>query len=156
MIQIDLKNQEDTRRLGELIAKFLKGYDIVALDGELGAGKTTLAQSLIRTLGVLNEVTSPTFTLIESYQGEKYPIYHADVYRLKEEPNEIFELGLEEYLTENAIVLIEWANLIEKSLPKNKISVQLFYTKENTRLCQLSAEFEQELLKVWNNEYIGS
>jgi len=102
--------------LGKRIAKDSKPGDLIYLSGELGAGKTTLIRGFLHALGVTDSVKSPTFTLIETYQVNAMTIFHFDLYRHKE-PKEILEIGLDDYLTDDAICLIEWPEKAANYLP---------------------------------------
>lgn len=105
---VPLDTIEASDRLGHRIAQKLRAGDVVALSGELGAGKTTLARSIVAALGHRGEVPSPSFTLIECYEGPdmRLGVVHADFYRL-EDPQEALELGLDDY-RENAALIAEW------------------------------------------------
>jgi len=107
-----LKDEAATADLGARIAKGLKAGDAVALSGELGAGKTTLARAILRALGVEERVPSPTFTLVQAYDTQALRVHHFDLYRI-ENPSEMAELGLEDALEDGA-ALIEWP---ERGLP---------------------------------------
>lgn len=124
---------EQTLYWGTLLGLLLDGGDVVALIGELGAGKTTLTQGIAIGLGVGNDcyVTSPTFTIINEYKG-RMPIYHLDFYRI-ESPLEIDNLGLEEYLPGEGVTIIEWAEKIEGFLPKEYLMIMLDYADDNVR-----------------------
>ncbi len=124
-----LKNEEDTRRFGEEFAQTLQPGSVVALIGPLGAGKTTLAKSVARGLGVTETITSPTFTIVQEYETGRLPLYHFDVYRVYD-PDELFEMGFEEYLRGNGVCLIEWADLIEDVLPEERVTLKLDYGEE--------------------------
>lgn len=117
-------NEEDTRELGMKLGKNLKKGDIVCLVGDLGSGKTLLSQSIAKALGVDEEVTSPTFTIIHEYMGKELPLYHFDVYRINH-PDEMFEIGFEEYLFGEGICLIEWADKIEEYIPEDRIMIRI-------------------------------
>lgn len=106
--EVELASEEATARVGEGIARHLAPGDLVLLEGELGAGKTTMARALVHGLGVAEDthVTSPTFALVHEYSG-RCPILHADLYRLGD-PRELEELGLLERIGADAIVLVEW------------------------------------------------
>ena len=106
---------DKTRELGEQIGKVLKANDIVALIGPLGAGKTTLIQGIAAGLAVKDYVTSPTFIIINEYQG-RLPFYHFDLYRLNVLA-EIEDLGIEEYFDRGGVCVIEWADKMGKELP---------------------------------------
>ena len=101
-------SEEETERIGESLARNLRSGAVLLLYGELGAGKTALVRGLARGLGAPTEnVTSPTFTLIQEYAGTAVTLYHVDLYRLT--PREVDELGLEELVAGDGIVAIEWA-----------------------------------------------
>ncbi|MCP5145371.1 MAG: tRNA (adenosine(37)-N6)-threonylcarbamoyltransferase complex ATPase subunit type 1 TsaE [Gammaproteobacteria bacterium] len=104
---IDCPDEAATLRLGECLARAIEPPFIIFLQGDLGAGKTTLARGLIRTLGVQGAIKSPTFTLVEPYQTARFAVYHFDLYRVAD-PQELELAGLRDYLAENALILIEW------------------------------------------------
>ena len=112
-----------TAELGARIAAHLKPGDTVALSGDLGAGKTTLARAILTGLGVDETVPSPTFTLVQTYDTPKLSVSHFDLYRLKN-PAEMDELGLDEAL-ETGAALIEWPERAEKRLPADRLMVDL-------------------------------
>ena len=109
---VPLMSEADTAALGARIAGSLRPGDAVLLSGPLGAGKTTLARAILRALGIGENVPSPTFTLVQAYRTEGFPVHHFDLYRL-ERPDEVAELGLDDSLDEGA-ALIEWP---EKGVP---------------------------------------
>ena len=112
-----------TDRLGARIAAGLRIGDAVALEGDLGAGKTTLARAILRHLGVADAVPSPSFTLVQFYETPRFPVRHYDLYRLRHE-SEMEELGLEEALDEGA-ALIEWPERAAAYLPDAALTVRL-------------------------------
>jgi tRNA threonylcarbamoyl adenosine modification protein YjeE len=126
-----LPDLEATRDLGARIAASLKPGDTVALEGELGAGKTTLARAILTGLGVDETVPSPTFTLVQSYVAPQLMISHYDLYRLKN-PREMDELGMEEALEVGA-VLVEWPERAGDRLPLNRLSIALHGEKKERR-----------------------
>lgn len=99
-------SEEDTFKLAEAISKGLQGNEKIILEGELGAGKTTFTKGLAKALGVQEEITSPTFTIMNEYDSGKYPLYHLDMYRIENE-EDIYELGIEDRM-DNGITIIEW------------------------------------------------
>ncbi len=121
--------EKDTRRFGERIAALLKPGDIIALEGALGTGKTALVKGIAKGLGIHEQITSPTFTIVHSYQGERLTLHHFDVYRVHDE-EELFNIGLEEYLYGEDICIIEWADLIRSMIPRRAIEIQLERTYE--------------------------
>ncbi len=118
-----LPDLEATGRLAARIAAGLRAGNTVALKGELGAGKTTLARAILRALGVTEHVPSPTFTLVQSYETARGPVFHFDLYRI-EEPRELEELGFDEAL-DQGIVLVEWPERAEGRLPEDALNVVL-------------------------------
>ena len=126
-----MKNEQDTQRFGMQLASQLKAGDVVALIGDLGTGKTALTKAVATGLGVTEMITSPTFTIVCEYHEGRMPLYHFDVYRVYD-PDELFEIGFEEYLFGTGVCLIEWADLVEDILPKNTIRVEIQYGTELT------------------------
>ena len=124
---------EETQAVGKQIGEALKPGDVVALVGDLGAGKTCLAQGIARGIGIAAHevVNSPSYTLVNEYNGN-IPIFHIDLYRLKHQ-NEILDLGLEEYLEGDGICIVEWANRISELLPKRHIHITIAWVDESTR-----------------------
>jgi len=125
----ELPDVSATEKLGAAISRFLRAGDVVALYGELGAGKTTLARALIRALGYAGGVPSPTFTLAQSYDLSPVAVWHFDFYRI-ENPEEIIELGIEEAQAE-AITLIEWPERMGPLLPADRLDIALSYTGDD-------------------------
>ena len=107
MLELSLTSLDDTRRFAEVLASVLRDGDVVLLDGEMGAGKTTTTKLLASCLGVTDDVTSPTYTLVHTYMGGRLTLHHADLYRLKS-TSEIDDLGLEEMMSQGGVLLIEW------------------------------------------------
>ncbi len=132
-----LKTEEDTKRLGEELARELGPGSVLALSGDLGAGKTTLTKAIAKGLGVSENLTSPTFTVVCEYDSGRLPFYHFDVYRVHDE-DELFEIGFDEYLHRGGVCVIEWADLIEDMLPADAVRVRLSYGDgENERICEI-------------------
>lgn len=130
MIRLD--NENSTVKLGEIIANTIPQGIIIALTGELGSGKTTLSQSIIKNIMNIDDVSSPTFNIVNEYRDNNYTIYHFDFYRLEDE-NELFGIGFDDYLSDKkSIMLIEWADKFMDMLPKNYIEIA-FYKGENFR-----------------------
>ncbi len=118
-----LPDEAATLALGRRLAAACRPGDVIALFGDLGAGKTTLARALIQALaGADTEVPSPTYTLVQTYQSDRFDIWHFDLYRI-EEPDEIRELGMEE--TVDGLMLIEWPEKLGPHLPARRLEVRL-------------------------------
>ena len=132
-----LKDLKETECFGMEFAESLRPGSIVALIGPLGAGKTTLAKSIAKGLGVTETLTSPTFTIVQEYESGRLPLYHFDVYRVSD-ADELFEMGFDEYLHGKGVCLIEWADLIEDLLPPDTITLRLGYGEdENERTVEI-------------------
>ena len=114
---------EETIELGKKIGSLLKKGDIIAMQGTLAAGKTTITKGIAQSLGVKDEITSPTFCLISEYEG-KMPLYHMDVYRL-EGGEDFINLGVEDLMYGNGISLIEWSEKVMDELPKKTIILKI-------------------------------
>jgi tRNA threonylcarbamoyladenosine biosynthesis protein TsaE len=127
-VTIELAGLPATHRLAATLAQCAKPGDVLALSGDLGAGKTEFARAFIRTLTDAKEdVPSPTFTLVQTYEGKSGEIWHFDLYRL-ESPDEAFELGIEDAF-HDAISLIEWPDRLGPHLPRRRLAVHLSITK---------------------------
>ncbi|MBR1535746.1 MAG: tRNA (adenosine(37)-N6)-threonylcarbamoyltransferase complex ATPase subunit type 1 TsaE [Treponema sp.] len=116
-------SQEETIELGKKIGSLLKKGDIIALQGTLAAGKTTITKGIAASLGVKDEITSPTFCLISEYEG-KIPLYHMDVYRL-DGGEDFINLGAEDLIYGDGVSLIEWSEKVMEELPKKTIILRL-------------------------------
>lgn len=115
--------EADTIAFAEALAQLVRPGTLLALDGDLGAGKTRFAQAFAQAIGVSGIVSSPTYTLIKEYEGASLPFYHMDVYRLSLE--EADELGLDEYFYGEGVTLVEWASIIEAILPTERLHIHL-------------------------------
>ncbi len=122
-MEIRINGLKETEDFGIKLGKLLEPGDIVCLNGELGAGKTTMTKSIGIGLGVEEYITSPTFTLINQYRG-RMPVYHFDVYRL-ENVEELYDLGFDEYFFGNGVCIIEWAEKIERMLPEDRLVIDI-------------------------------
>jgi len=130
---ITTHSEEETAAVGHDLASSLKAGDVVLLYGDLGAGKTALVRGLAEGLGVdRDEVSSPTFTLIQEYRGGRLPLFHVDLYRI-EDPREFDELGLDE-IAEDGVLAIEWADKLAARLqPSRYVAVRIEHAGENAR-----------------------
>lgn len=123
MLRINVDNIKETEKIGYMLGKLLTGGEIICMIGDLGAGKTTMTQSIAKGLDVEDYVTSPTFTIINEYSG-RCPLYHFDVYRIND-VDEMYDLGYEEYFYSNGVSIIEWANIIEEILPTERLNIEI-------------------------------
>lgn len=124
IVQLDLLGVEGTQRLGQLLGETAEEGDILALDGPLGAGKTSLTQGLAAGLGVPGRVLSPTFAMVLVHDGGRLPLVHADLYRVGD-PSELEELGWDEHVRGGGVVAVEWAGRFPGALPDDHLSVAL-------------------------------
>jgi len=113
----------ETEAIGEALAKTLKGGDVVAYYGDLGAGKTAFTRGLARGLGCTGRVSSPTFTIVNEHEG-RLPLFHFDMYRLSDE-EELFDIGWEDYLCRGGICAVEWSERVSGALPEDAITVTI-------------------------------
>jgi len=133
---VALPDMAATQALGARIAAGLEPGDTIALEGDLGAGKTTLARAILRAVGVTEDVPSPTFTLVQLYETPRLIVRHYDLYRIENAP-EIDELGLDDALSEGA-ALIEWPDRAEGRLPTDMLHVALAITGSGSRTAVLN------------------
>jgi tRNA threonylcarbamoyladenosine biosynthesis protein TsaE len=136
-MEFNTNSKEETKELGKKIGALLKSGDILILEGDLGAGKTTFTQGIAQGMNIKDYVKSPTFTYVMEYRG-KIPLYHFDLYRLKD-PEELYDLGFEDFLYQGVLVM-EWGSLVEKMLAEDGfyyIKISLLKTGENTRIIHI-------------------
>lgn len=124
-----INSEQETKALAEQLAVRLHVGDVLTLEGDLGAGKTTFTKSVAKGLGITRNVNSPTFTILKQYEG-RLPLNHLDVYRLADSDE---DLGWDELFYGDAVSIIEWAHLIEEDLPAERLAIQILRLDENTR-----------------------
>lgn len=127
MKKIFLENEESTKKIGEIIGEKLFNGAILCLNGDLGAGKTTLTKSIAKALKIDEDITSPTFTIVNEYTEGSIPLYHFDVYRIGE-ADEMYDIGFDEYINSDGICIIEWSSIIRDILPKERLEINLNYS----------------------------
>ena len=148
MIRFISKCEQDTIEFASKFASKLMKKDIVVLSGELGSGKTKFVQGVLKYFGLENEISSPTFTIVNEYHAENANIYHFDVYRLAD-TDEFYAIGGEEYL-EQGICLIEWGEMIESILPADYIKVTFKKNEENEEYRELQIEpFGEKYINIF-------
>jgi len=136
-----IKDESETGAFGAKLAESLKAGDIIALIGDLGTGKTALTKYIAEGLLIREEVTSPTFTLINEYKSGRLPLYHFDVYRLSGE-EEMYGLGYEEYFYGSGVTIIEWADKIPGLIPEESTVIRISYgASEYERVYDVSIGF---------------
>ena len=125
---------EETRALGGRLADVLRGGEVVAFTGDLGAGKTAFVSGMAAALGVEDRVTSPTFTIVNEYEGGRLPLFHFDMYRLGS-ADELFHIGWEDYLARNGVCAVEWSENVEEAIEGDAIRVDIHRGEdENSRV----------------------
>ncbi len=115
---------EQTGQIGEALARSAVPGQVFCLYGDLGVGKTVFTQGFARGLGITDPINSPTFTIIQTYEDGRMPFYHFDVYRIGD-PEEMDEIGLDDYVYGEGVCLIEWANLIREMLPSHVTAIRI-------------------------------
>ena len=140
MLTFRTNSAEETIQLGQKIGKLLKKGDIIAMQGTLAAGKTTITKGIAKALGITDTITSPTFCLISEYYGTM-PLYHFDVYRL-EGTEDFINLGADDMLYGDGVSIIEWSEKIMEELPSRTIILRLTPQEDGSRLIEI---------ENWNN-----
>ena len=127
--KITTYDEDETMELAQNIESEKFENMVICLEGDLGSGKTVFAKAFALAMGITDNITSPTFNIIKEYEGEM-KLFHMDVYRLSDVKQDI---GIEEYFTKKGVCIIEWADLIEDILPKNRLRIRIKMVDENTR-----------------------
>lgn len=147
MVKKICSNEMETKAFGAKFAQILQYGDFIALDGDLGAGKTFLSQVIIKNLGIDDYVTSPSYTIVNEYDN----IYHFDVYRI-DDLEEMYEIGYEEYFFSDGICLVEWASMVEELLPEQHYKIQIQHGDSfNERIITIkgtTSQLEQRLEQI--------
>jgi tRNA threonylcarbamoyladenosine biosynthesis protein TsaE len=134
-VVINSRTEADTERAGFILAQKLTGGDVVALRGGLGVGKTVFTRGLARGLGVNARVVSPTYNIVNEYEG-RLPLFHFDMYRMGggvRTEQELFDIGFDEYFERGGVVCIEWSELAEDALPSGAVRDSIEATSDDTR-----------------------
>lgn len=152
MAVIKTSSAEETVRVGQALGTILRAGDVICLNGDLGAGKTRFAQGVACGLNIDGAVTSPTFTLINEYQG-RLPFYHMDVYRLAG-PIELEDLGYEEYFYGDGVSLVEWAERVNELLPEERLDITINRCPEGEDLREITTTPQGERYRQLVEELI--
>ena len=139
--KVTVHSEEETIELAENIESEKFPNMVICLNGDLGSGKTVFAKAFGHAMGI-DDVTSPTFNIIKEYNGE-LPLYHMDVYRVE---GNVDNLGLNEYFEKGGVTIIEWSDMIEEYLPKERLEIEFKMTGENSRIL---------LIRAYGEEYIN-
>lgn len=131
MYKITSSSEEETIELAENIESERFPNMVICLEGDLGSGKTLFTKGFASSMGIKENITSPTFNIIKEYQGEECKLYHMDVYRLSDMKE---DLGIEDYFKKRGVTIIEWSDLIPELLPKNRLVIRIRVLDENTRI----------------------
>lgn len=168
-LEVISQRSTQTQRLGTALGALLQGGDLILLDGQLGAGKTTFTQGLAKGMHISEVVNSPTFTLLKEYMGSslasqkqaatppvatKLALYHFDLYRL-DDPDEIVDLGFEEYFYGSGVCVVEWAGNADTLWPEDRLYVhlssvdekkrRLLFVASGSRYCELLQQFQKNI-----------
>lgn len=148
--EVLLPTLASTQAFARKLAPWLKAGDVLALYGDLGAGKTTFARALLGELGVTDDVPSPTFTLVQVYEGPAFPIYHFDLYRLKQ-PQEVEEIGWDEACAQ-ALTLVEWPERAGPFLPRNRLRLLFEVDPQGSRriVARLEGAMREDLMQAFS------
>lgn len=132
---------EETEQIAFEFSKILSGGQVITLDGDLGAGKTAFVRGIARGLGISDSVSSPTFTIVNEYRKGKIPLFHFDIYRITSE-EEMYDIGWDDYITQNAVVVVEWASNIDQLFSDDGI-IRIEITKD----LSVSEDYRQITIK---------
>ncbi len=148
-----LNDLKDTEKFGQILARTLKKQDVISLIGDLGAGKTTLTKSIAKSFGIEENVTSPTFSLVNTYYGN-IQLNHIDLYRLEDEM-EIESLDIDELLYPEGITIIEWASQAQSYMPRNLIEIYIEKTGDVSRKIRIDGnnKREKEIIEELNENF---
>ena len=124
MMEFITHSPEETRALGGRLANALQGGEVIAFTGDLGAGKTAFVSGMAAALGVEERVTSPTFTIVNEYEGGRLPLFHFDMYRLGS-ADELFHIGWEDYLARGGVCAVEWSENVDEAIEDDAIRISI-------------------------------
>ncbi len=145
-MEFTVNDINDTFSIGRQLGEKCKAGDIICLDGDLGAGKTHFTKGIASGLGIEEDITSPTFTIVNEYDGGRLKLNHFDVYRVND-PDEIEAIGFDEYIFGQAVSVIEWASYIDVLIPENALSISII------KLPELGENFRKIVIKYSNDRY---
>jgi tRNA threonylcarbamoyladenosine biosynthesis protein TsaE len=132
-------NEKETFELGIKIGEKLKRGDVIALDGDLGAGKTYLTKGIAKGLDIDEHITSPSFTILNQYDSGRLNLYHFDVYRIND-IEEMYEIGFDEFLYGDGVSVIEWGSIVKDILPFERINIFIKKTDDDTRIIEITGD----------------
>lgn len=141
-MKINVNSSTEMKQLGAAIAQTAKAHDLLLLNGDLGAGKTTLTQGIGEAMGVKRPVKSPTFTIVREYEEAKLPIYHMDFYRL--ENDDLSSIDLSSYIQQPGLVVIEWPEVVKADLPDQYLQIVIRRVDDSWDSTKRTAEFRPQ------------
>lgn len=145
MMRFTSESPAETEKIASLLADEITGSAVIAMTGDLGAGKTAFVRGLAKALGFSGEVTSPTFALVHEYLGGRLPLYHFDMYRV-DSWESLYSTGFFDYMDTDAVLAVEWSENIENALPDDLITVDITRGEtENSRIITVSSRGEIKL-----------
>ena len=151
MLTIHSRGESETIEIARRLGASLKGGEVLALTGTLGAGKTVFVKGLAQGLDIKDVITSPTFVIVKTYHG-RLPLHHVDFYRL-ERIDDLATIGFEDLFEENTVVAIEWAEKFSSALPDSFLQISIFYVGERSRRFQFQAtgnpQWENQLAQIF-------
>lgn len=147
VVNIQSRNIKETLRLGEIIGKSLNPGSIVGINGNLGAGKTVLVKGMAKGLGVEEEINSPTFVIVNCYEG-RVPFYHFDLYRISSK-DELLDIGYEELFFGEGIAAVEWADRVKEVFPEDAISIEIQTPESDQESMETTRKINFEGSKEW-------
>ena len=145
-MQFITKSPEETELLGQKLGAVLRGGEVIAYRGDLGAGKTAFTRGLARGLGITMRVTSPTYTIVNEYIGGRLPLFHFDMYRLSS-ADDLFDIGWEDYLQRGGVCAVEWSENVQEAL-ENALTVRIEKCSDETREITIEGDPDYENLSL--------
>jgi tRNA threonylcarbamoyladenosine biosynthesis protein TsaE len=127
---VQTNHSEETTNIAIRLGKLVKPGDVLTLEGDLGAGKTTFTKGLARGMDIQKNVNSPTFTIMKEYRDGRLPLFHMDVYRMEDSDE---DLGFDEFFEGEGVTVVEWAHLIEEQLPKQRLDIRIYRIDDDAR-----------------------
>lgn len=141
-MKLSVNSANEMKKLGSAVAQTTRPYDLLLLNGDLGAGKTTMTQGIARELGVRRPVKSPTFTIVREYPEARLPLFHMDFYRL--ENDDLSSIDLNSYLAEPGLVVIEWPEVIKMDLPTHYLQIIIKRVDNSWNSTKRTVEFKPQ------------
>lgn len=148
MFELEIYSCDEALNLGIELSKSISAGDIICLNGDLGTGKTVITKGIAKGLNVAEEITSPTFNIVNTYSSGSIVLHHFDVYRIKS-IDEMYDIGYEEYFYDDAVCVVEWSNLISDIIPDNARFIEIIKNEKK------GVNYRKVKIFGWNNEDIS-